>query len=176
MSTLLWIGFGFLAGLVVFLIVSIYFPPKDNVGRVTVQFLTALCGGFSGGFFTGDALIKYEQNFGKANIALSGGLGFALFFFIWLMYPRVFQLKDGEALNVPDGWTFRHTVETVAQVPCEFLEFRDDELQATTRAGNLSGDSVEDALLQVRLITATVNAVRPYDVAKIGSTYQLKIK
>ena len=176
MTTTLWIAFGFLAALVVFLGVTIYFPPKENSGRATLKFLTALSAGFSGGFFTGDALFKYQQQIGGTTIGVSGAAGCALFFTIWFVYPRVFQLDPAIAVDVPAGWTFRNTVETIARTPCEYLGFRPEELQTLTRAGKLSGRKVEDAILQVRLITASLDAVRPYEVQKQGSVYQLKIK
>lgn len=176
MTTILWIAFGFLAALVIFLAVTVYFPPKDNSGRATLKFLTALSAGFSGGFFTGDALFKYQQQIGETTIAVSGAAGCALFFTIWFVYPRVFRLEDAIALDVPAGWTFRSAVETIARAPCEFLDFRPEEMRALTRASKLSARTVEEVILQVRLITASINAVRPYEVEKADSVYHLKIK
>jgi hypothetical protein len=94
-TSILWIAFGFLAALVIFLGVTIHFPPKDNTGRATLKFFTALSAEFSGGFFTGDALFKYQQQIGGSSIAVSGAAGCALFFTIWFVYPKVFRLDDG---------------------------------------------------------------------------------
>lgn len=41
MTSSLWIAFGFLAALVVFLGITIYFPPREGSGRATLKFLTA---------------------------------------------------------------------------------------------------------------------------------------
>jgi hypothetical protein len=143
----LWIALGFLAALVTFLGVTIYFPPRDNTGRATLKFFTALSAGFSGGFFTGNALFKYQQQIGGTNIAISGAAGCALFFTVWLIYPKVFKLADAIAVDVPAGWTFRGTVETVARTPCEHVNFRADELQAVTRAAKVSAATVQGAIL-----------------------------
>lgn len=176
MTTQLWIAFGFLAALIVFLAVTVYFPPKDNTGRATLKFFTALCAGFSGAFFTGDALFKYEQHLaGGTVLSISGAAGCALFFTVWFVYPKVFRLDDAINVSVPANWTFRNAVETVAGRPCEFADFQDSELQASTRSAQISAQTVSEAILQVRLITATVNAVRPYRVEREGSTYRLSI-
>lgn len=176
MTPILWIAFGFLAALVIFLGVTIYLPPKDNTGRITLKFLTALSAGFSGGFFTGDALFKYQQQIGGANIAISGAAGCALFFTVWIIYPKVFEVADAESVNIPAGWTFRYAVETIARTPCDFIGFSKAELDAVTREVIFKAKTVEGALLQIRLITATQGAVRPYDVQKINDVYQLTIK
>jgi hypothetical protein len=176
MTATLWIAFAFLAALLIFLGITIYVPPKDNTGRVTLRFFTALSAGFSGGFFTGDALFKYHQVTGGGDIAISGAAGCALFFTIWLVYPKVPQLTDGFNIDVPAGWNFRYAVETIATTPCEYVGFRPEELDATTRAGKLSARTLQDVILQVRLIMATVDAVRPYEVLKEGSVYRLKVK
>ena len=176
MTTTLWIAFGFLAALVIFLGVTIYLPPKDNTGRATLKFLTALSAGFSGGFFTGDALIKYQQQMGGGNIAISGTAGFALFLTVWLVYPVVFRLDDAISVHVPAGWTFLHAVETIAQTPCEFVGFLQEELDTVTREAKFQARKVEGAILQIRLITAKHDAIRPYDVQKIDEVYQLTIK
>lgn len=176
MTATLWIAFGFLAALVVFLGFTIYLPPKDDTGRATLKFLTALSAGFSGGFFTGDALFKYQQQIGGTTLGVSGAAGAALFFTVWFVYPKVLRLADAISLDVPAGWSFRNTVETIARTPCEYVNFQDQELQTLTRAAKLSAKTVESAILQVRLITATINAVRPYEVRKADDIYQLKIK
>lgn len=176
MTTILWIAFGFLAALVIFLGVTIYFPPKDNTGRATLKFFTALSAGFSGGFFTGDALFKYQQQIGGTNIAISGAAGCALFFTVWLIYPTVFKLDDAVSVNVPAGWTFRYTVETIARTPCDFIDFHQEELDAVTREAKFEAKRIEGAILQIRLITAAHGAVRPYDVQKINDVYTLTIK
>lgn len=175
MTAILWIGFGFLAALVIFLGVTIYFPPKDNTGRATLKYLTALSAGFSGGFLTGDALFKYHQQIGGADIAISGTAGCALFFTVLLLHDTVLRLDPGVAVDVPAGWTFRGTVETVAGAACEYINFRPEELQTPTRAAKLNAKTPEGLILQVRLITAADNAVRPYKVQKQDGAYRLTI-
>jgi hypothetical protein len=176
MSIPLWIAFAFLAALVVFLGVTVYFPPKENVGRATLKFFTALSAGFSGGFFTGDALFAYQQKVGGAVLSISGAAGCALFFTVWFVYPSVFRLDDAINLDVPASWTFRNTVETVAGAPCDYVGFLPDELGSPTRAAKIRARTPAQAILQVRLITAAVNAVRPYEVEKVASIYRLVVR
>lgn len=90
MTAQLWIAFGFLALLVLFLMYSVIRPPKD-ASHPTVKFLTALCAGFAGGFFTGEALISINGIAGSTKFAISGTAGMALFFTIWFFYPKVFS-------------------------------------------------------------------------------------
>jgi hypothetical protein len=176
-TTTLWIACGFLAALIVFLAVTIYFPPKENTGRATLKFFTALSTGFSGGFFTGDALFRYQHQVGGNTLLVSGTAGCALFFTVWFVYPKVIpRLDDAIAIDVPAGWTFQSTVETIARGPCEYVDFRPKELDTLTRAARLSAATVEAVILQVRLITATVNAIRPYEVHKADGVYRLTIK
>jgi hypothetical protein len=171
-----WIAFGFLAALVIFLGVTIYFPPKENAGRTTLKFLTALSAGFSGGFFTGDALFKYEQHLGSSTVlTVSGAAGCALFFAVWYGYRILPSLPNAINIEVPANWTFRDTVETVARTPCEYVNFRDEELKALTRSATIKATTISEAILQVRLITADVNAVRRYTVKNSNSAFQLTI-
>lgn len=89
MTTQLWIAFGFLALLVLFLMYSVIRPP-ENANHATVKFLTALCAGFAGGFFTGEALLSINGMAGGTKFGISGTAGMALFFAVWFFHPKVF--------------------------------------------------------------------------------------
>jgi hypothetical protein len=180
MTPQLWIGFGFLALLVIFLICSFFFLPKlTNDQRGTLKFLTALCAAFAGGFITGDALLKVNKTVGATEIAISGTAGFALFFAIWFFYPKVFRLEDGFEFSVPEGWTFRDTADSMAQSInslTDYQGFTDAELKSVLKSRKLSTKSIPEAISQLRLITVIPGAVRDYAVTQDGSVYRLKIR
>jgi len=179
-TTPLWIGFGFLVLLVLFLILSFWFKPKlTDDQRGTLKFLTALCAGFSGGFLTGAALFNMQKTAGTTTFGISGTAGCALFFVVWFFYPKVFKLQDGFQFAIPDKWTFRDAVDTMVQAKQSFSDFRgftDQELGATLRSRSLSSKTLIEALAQLRLITVTPNAIRPYDVVQAGSVYRLTVR
>lgn len=179
-TTPLWIGFGFLVLLVLFLIVSFWFKPKlTDDQRATLKFLTALCAGFSGGFLTGGALFNMQRTAGATTFGVSGTAGCALFFVVWFFYPKIFKLQDGFQFAIPDKWTFRDAVDTMVQAKQSFSDFRGftpQELDAALKSRSLSSKSLTEALTQLRLITVASNAIRPYDVALDGSVYRLTVR
>jgi hypothetical protein len=180
MTIQLWIGFGFLTLLVIFLIVSFFFTPRlSDDQRGTLKFLSALCGGFSGGFLTGSALFQLNKTAGTTTYEISGTAGCALFFVVWFFYPKVFKLKDAFALTVPSGWTFRNAADTMARSRDSVIAydgFSQIELDAPMQATGVSTKSLNNALAQLRYLTAQANAVRPYDVAQEESVYRLRIR
>jgi hypothetical protein len=180
MTTQLWIGFGFLALLVAFLIYSVIVPPKtNNTTRATIQFLTALCAGFAGGFFTGDALFSLKGKMGGSEYAISGAAGCALFFTVWFFYPRVFPLANAFEFSIPKGWNFRSTTDKMAETisfVIDFQGFTDAELNAAVQERKVSTETVRAAIERVRLFTVTPGAVREYDVRENGSIYLLKVR
>jgi hypothetical protein len=180
MSIQLWIGFGFLAFLVLFLIYSVVTPPKSGSNSsATIKFLTALCAGFAGGFLTGDALFSMSGMSGGFNYTVSGAAGCALFFTVWFFYPKVFQLAPGFEFGLPKDWTFRHAVDTMAETigfTVDFQGFNDQELTSILQQRKISGRSVGEAISQLRLLTLTPGAIREYDLTESGSTYRLKIR
>ena len=179
MSATLWIGFGFLVALVIFLVCSFFFTPKlTDDQRAILKFLLALCAGFSGGFLTGGALFEMHKT-GPTTIGISGTAGFALFFVVWFFYPKVFKLADGFQCSIPVGWTFQDAVDSITQAEAgvaNYVGFTPQELGAHMKAKDVSSKSVSEAIGQLRLMTAKTNAVRPYEVTKKGSVYNLTIQ
>ncbi len=180
MTPLLWIGFGFLLLLVIFLICSFFFQPRlTNDQRGTLKLLSALCAGFSGGFLAGGALFDMHQTTGTLTYGISGTAGFALFMIVWFFYPKVFKLDDGSALSIAEGWTFRDTVDRLTQnggAVADYIGFTPAEYTAAMQSRSISEKSLKNAILQLRLLTVKVNAVRPYEVTQDGTTYRLKIQ
>jgi hypothetical protein len=180
MTAQLWIGFGFLALLVLFLIGSFFFTPKlTEDQRGTLKFLSALCAGFSGGFLTGSALFELHKTTGAYDIGISGTAGCALFFVVWFFYPRVFRLVDGFEFSIPADWTFRDTVDAMVQANrgvSDFHGFTSQELSAPIRSRSITSRSLVDAIMQLRLITVAANCIRPYEVRRDGETFSLTIR
>jgi hypothetical protein len=181
MTIQLWIGFGFLALLVVFLMYSVIIPPRSaDSTRATIRFLTALCAGFAGGFLTGEALIHMEGAVGSTKYAISGAAGTALFFTVWFFYDQVIPLRPGFEFSIPaKNWTFRNAADTMARSvdsAVDFQGFSDKELTAQLQERKISSKTVSEAMSQLRLFTDPPGQIREYDVAEVGSIYQLKVK
>jgi hypothetical protein len=180
MTPQLWIGFGFLALLVLFLIVSFFLTPKlTDDQRATLKFLSSLCAGFSGGFLTGTALFEMHMTKGPTTFSISGAAGCALFFTVWFFYPKIFTLKPGFAFSIPANWNFRDSAEQVAQsqgAVVEWQGFKKEELDSPVQTRALSTRTAKDALLQLRLITVNPTVIRPYDVEEDGSIFRLRVR
>ncbi|HZR31144.1 MAG TPA: hypothetical protein VFA76_04750 [Terriglobales bacterium] len=180
MTTPLWIGFSFLALLVIFLICSFFFAPRlTDDQRGTLKLLSSLCAGFSGGFLTGGALFEMHKTAGTTTFGISGTAGCALFLVVWFFYPRVFKLDDGFEFSIPNGWTFRDTVDRMAQTRhgvSEWRGFTAQEMSALIQRRQISSESLSDAIGQLRLMTVTPDAVRPYDVTREGAVYRLTVR
>lgn len=135
MTSTLIVGLIFLAILVIFLIASFFLKGKLEPSQYnTLHFLTALCAGFAGGFLTGDALVKIDGTMTNGlKFGISGTAGFALFFLIWLTYPKRTPppLKDAFNFSIPVGWTFMQAIQAIAQTQnsvTSFVNFTETEL------------------------------------------------
>ena len=180
MTPQLWIGFGFLTALVIFLIVSFFVAPKlTDDQRRTMKFLTALCAGVAGGFLAGASVFEGTWTTPTSKIALSGTAGFALFFAVWFFYPKVFTIADAISISIPNGWSFRDATDTVvsgASAVADYQGFTKKELTSPMKSTKIETKTVTDALLMLRLLPETPGAIREYDVTQDGSVYRLKVK
>jgi hypothetical protein len=180
MTPQLWVAFGFLTALVIFLIVSFFLTPKvTDDQRVILKFLTSLCAGVSGGFLTGSSLFDATWTTPTGKVALSGSAGFALFFVVWFFYPKVFAIADAISISVPAGWSFRNAADRIANVANAVVDYRGftkDELTAPLQERNIETKTVSEALLTLRLMAVQPGAIRKYVVKQNGSVYELKVK
>lgn len=180
MTAPLWIGFGFLALLIIFVIGSFFLTPKLTADqRGTLKFLSSMCAGFAGGFLTGGALFEMRKATGGTTLTVSGTAGFALFLVVWFFYPKVFKLDDGFEFSIPSGWTFREAVEAMTSTENgvnEFQGFTVDELKAPLQGRKISSKSLGAGIQQLRLITLRAEAVRPYEVTKQDTVYRLTVR
>jgi hypothetical protein len=180
-----WIGFGFLAVCLLFLMVAFFvFPQLSRDRRGTVQFISSLCAGFAGTFLTGSAIFQAEWTSTGGKVVVSGTAGCALFMIVFYGYrqlvpaPKI-DVDNKISLDIPEHWTFQQVVRALAQsgkAGVEFENFKDAELKAEITNQSLEADSVDKAMLAVRGITITSGAVRKYGVSKDGGTYILKVK
>ena len=180
MTPQLWIGFGFLVALVVFLIVSFFVTPKlTDDQRRTIKFLTALCAGVAGGFLSGASVFEGTWTTPTSKIALSGTAGFALFFVVWFFYPRMFTVPDAIALSIPNGWDFRAAADAVVNsvsAVADYRGFTQAELNSPIKAQKVEAKTVRDALIMLRLMSETPGSIREYDISQNGAVYALKVK
>lgn len=167
MSPQLWVGLGFTAALVAFLMITFFIRDTSSPNQfVTLRFLTALCAGFAGGFFTGDALFRIEQQMDNGvKLALSGTAGCALFFAVWFRYPPRVEppLKDRIILSIPEGWTFEQAalgIVKAARGITHFEGFEPDQLRVQLPATEIDAPTAHDALAQLRYRSSKLPAYR----------------
>ena len=179
MTALQYVGLGFAAVLVIFLIIA-YFA-RENVNSnqfVILRFLCSLCGGFASGLMTGSALFDLNQRWSAGTLTVSGTAGFALFFVVWYGFTRVVpRPPDGFNMSVPKGWNFRDTATAVAKHDksvVTFAGFSETELAAPLDPQVLKTDTVSAALLALRALAPT-GTVRVYRVDFSAPTYTLTI-
>lgn len=178
MTATLWIAFGFLALLIVFLIITVLIRDKLSANQVnTLRFLTSVCAGFAGGFFTGDALFKMDAIFSNgARLAISGTAGFALFLTVWFTYKPVMGLATGFYFKVLSGWTFEQTVLAIMEANnsiSEFIGFGKDELSLVLSERELNTDNALDALKRLRYLNTSLPN---YSVSLNDDVYQIEKK
>jgi hypothetical protein len=180
MTPQLWIGFGFAAALVTFLIVSFFISKNlTNDQRATMKFLTALCGGMAAAFFVGDSAFTGNWTGTLGTYKLSGTFGFAVFFVIWLFYPKVFRITDEVRVNIPPDCTFEQAANVIASFGAgavEFDGFTQGEKQARVSEGVLTAKTFEKMLAMLRLKTLQSEVVRAYEISKDDAIFKLKIK
>ncbi len=179
-SLQVWIGLGFVAFLVLFLVVAFFTKEKlSQDQRRILKFLMALCAGFGGALIAGEALLDFEYAIGKGGkLAISGTAGFALFFTVWLGFDRVIkQAEDAFHLSISENWTFEITADAIASHDksiAEFIGFRKDELGATLKTRQLHAKSPSEALSNLGALSSS-RKIRKYEVVKEGAKYILKI-
>jgi len=152
----LWIGLGFVAVLVLFLMVAFFIKEKlSEDQRQILRFLCALCAGFAGALIAGDALFKLNTSIGTATkIAVSGTAGFALFFAIWFTFRQIVPPPDAVHFSIPPGWTFRQAALTLTKQEKSFAHFdgfNEEELN-TPVEGEVHTKHMTDALLAIKAL------------------------
>ena len=85
----------------VFLMLTFFIKDSSSATQYnTLRFLTSLCSGFAGAFFTGEALFRLDQTLpAGGKIAVSGTAGCALFFVLWFTYPKRTESSPGAGVQ-----------------------------------------------------------------------------
>ena len=185
MNTPMWIGFGLLALLVIFLIVSFFVTPRlTNDQRRTIKFLTALCAGAAGGFLTGGSILKFSTTTPTTTFSISAVGGVALFLLVFGVYNKVFSLgtgagdENGLNIDIPAGWTFQQVADMVASTDkagTVYMGFTTAEKSTLMRNQAVTGETQLDVLRSLSGLTQS-GTIRPYTVEKQGGNYVLQIK
>lgn len=184
MTPQLWIGFGFLVGLVVFLIISYFVELKQSsTRRAILQFLTSLTSGFAGGFLSGSSIFDASWTSPTGRIALSGTAGFAIFFAVWFSYQKMFPppgltVADSLPLDIPQDWSFKNVIDTLAKKDnsaVDYQGFTPEELNTKVRSQTLNGKSYIELMQAARLLSVN-GTIRPFTAEKVsGNIYVLKV-
>lgn len=177
----LWIGFGFVAFLLVVLVIIFFTIPNLTEDRRSIlRFLISLCAGFAGAFITGQILFNIEGSLGtNAKYGISSSAGFALFLIIWFFFPKSktpLAPPDSITISIPKGCTFKQAVEILVQndkAVASYKNFTDKELQAELQARELHEKTVSDAISRLQFIAVKPGAVPEYTVNYSNSVYSL---
>jgi hypothetical protein len=179
MTPQLWIGLGFTAALVVFLMITFFVKDTSSATQYkTLRFLTALCAGFAGGFLTGEALFHLDQQIGGGTkLVISGTAGCALFFAVWFTYgPRSEPPPpDRIVLSIPEGWTFEQAARGIVEVARGIVTFDGFQpLQLATKlpTTNIDAPTVVSALTQLRYQSTGLPA---YSVVVEDGVFHLRV-
>jgi hypothetical protein len=181
MTALQYVGLGFAAALVIFLMVAYFASERVHRNQFAIlRFLCALCGAFAGALITGSALFDLNQTWTGGKLAVSGTAGFALFFAVWYGFGRIVPPPpDRFNMSVPSGSRFQTIAVEISKHDksvVSFVGFSDAELAAPLSPQVLETDTVADALLALRSMVASAGLVREYDVEFSRPTYTLRIR
>lgn len=179
MSTLQWVGTAFVLVLIGFLFYAYRNPQKPGDGQTDiVRFICAMCGGFAGGLFVGDALFKLDSTLGTATkMGVTGSAGFAFAFVVWYGYGRALRLPTGYSFSVPPGWTFQQVAEAMVKQDgsvIDFDGFQPQELSASLRPAQVTKRNLSEGLSAIGGLSQT--KIRSYDVAHDAPKYVLRVK
>jgi len=87
----------------------------------------------------------------------------ALFVYYVQQRVRVRQIPNAGSYSVPNGWTFKASVEKIAdQKLVEFVNFREDELSASMQPKEFQAPDEVEAIRQLRLLAE--GRVRKYTI------------
>jgi len=177
MSALQWVGAAFVLLLVGFLFYAYSRPQRPGDGKTDIiRFICAMCAGFAGGLFVGDALFKLDTSVGMATkMAVTGSAGFAFAFVVWYGYGRT-RLPTGYSISVPDGWTFQQAAQAMVGqegAVVDFQGFEAAELAAQLRPAQITKRTLEEALGTLGSLSRST--IRRYHVAHNSPKYVLTV-
>src|SRR2546422_9426165 len=83
------VGLGFTSFFVIFLAVAFFAAKYLTPGqRLILRIMSALCGALAGALISGEAFFNLSRDVPGGKLTISGTAGFAIFFTIWLFFPK----------------------------------------------------------------------------------------
>ncbi len=169
------------SGVLILFLMAAFFL-REHIGpqhQQILRFLASLCGGFAGGFFTGDLAVKSTVAFANGNpLAVGATGGAAVFFLVFFFYGKAGLLAAPDPrvnFAVPDNWSFSETARALAQgraATVELLGFTPEELSAKVTPGQLNASSLTAAFERLRDLVPP-GSVRAFVVTNAASRYTL---
>lgn len=188
MSSGVVIGVTFLGVLLLFLMVAYYHPPNSPYAYSILKLISAICGGFAGGFLTGEAVVKISNDAaaGGLQYALSGTAGFGLFLVIWMFFPPPPAVEpapaqvgeDGFNYTPPEGCTFEQAAKLIAKsrkAVVRLQGFTEVEYRAVLDSQEIHANDAAHALKLLRDL-APRGQVRNYEVKYSDSVYTMTVR
>lgn len=182
------IGVIFLGVLLLFLMVAYYHPPNSPYAYSILKLISAICGGFAGGFLTGEAVVKISNDVaaGGLQYALSGTAGFGLFLVIWMFFPPPPQDEPAPAqvgengfnYMPPEGCTFELAAKLIAKsrkAVVRLQGFTEIECRAVLDSQEIHANDAAHALKLLRDL-APRGQVREYGVSYSDSVYTMTVR
>ncbi|MBT1699351.1 hypothetical protein KK083_20815 [Fulvivirgaceae bacterium PWU4] len=157
MTPALWIGFAFLALLLLVLIAFLFIPDKlSSTQKDILHFFMSICAGFAGGFITGDVLFQLDAKLSDGfKFGISGTAGVALFLVVFFK-KKVSAVRhdiDGFNFSIPQGWTFEQAVAKICEVDRSLYHidgFTDAELSSKLKTRELHTRNALEALKRLK--------------------------
>ncbi len=171
-------------GLVLFLIVAYFKPPKDHGQYVVLRLIAMILAGVAGGIISGQVVVEFAgaaSDFGKLAGSASGAI--ALPILIWFTFPKPPDRRPGASVagavsvTFPDHTNFHQAADTVAKInggSVKLRGFSADEEATPLSYFHLSEPSKSAALRRLADLVPQ-GKVRPFEVRESGSHFDLVV-
>ncbi len=178
-----WIGLGFAATLVVFLIIAFFKAKNMTRGQwLMLKIMSSICGAIAGILISGEALLNFSRQVPGGKFTVSGTAGFAVLFAIWFFFPKEPEAPPpavGFNFSIKKGWKFQDAADTLAKslkTTIEYEGFTPQELSSPLKAWELECSSPHEALERLGAIVDGTSTIRKYKAIFKNSFYILRVK
>jgi hypothetical protein len=180
MNALQIVAICFLAVTLLFLMYLVLSERKTEIDRERfeiVRVIASICGGFAAGLYIGDLHLLIQSKIPGGQITVSAATGAAGFALVFWFFGR--KTVSGSWYNaaIPEGYTFRRAVSTLAEQDrraAAFEGFTQQHLDAPLSASTIKERNIVGALAAVRKLSVAV-PIPKYDVEPDSSTYLLRV-
>lgn len=159
MNDLQWVGVGFTAATLLFMMLIVWFDNKnlDLQRYKIVQFIASMSAGFGGGFFSGGVQVQSNTTFGGTEIAITAASGFVLFWVTRGIFNTTALRGEDYHLSIPAGKTLKAIVEAMMRQnngTADFSSsFSSDELDAELNPAELHDRSLKHVIEKLPRLT-----------------------